>query len=439
MRRVLILSVAAVLLAGSCTAGDDATATDEAAATGATDVTAPSATFPADPRADGVTDDAIRLGITYVDLASLGDVVNIDHGDYEAAYNAVIDDINADGGINGRRLEPVFAPILPIGTAPADEACVRLTQDEHVFAVLGFVLDDAPLCYLELHDTPVVGGVITQERLDRAEAPWFGVVPGVESITQKLIAAFDADGAFDGATVGVVALPADQELMDDVTLPALEEHGVEVAESATIDVPEDDQAAALAQVAVIAERFRSAGIDTVVTVGNAALTTAQGLTPLDYRPRLLATGFESLATYVAAEEGFDATVVHDALTGGYATAGIQYDEPDMQECLGVVEDATGTAFPDPDTVEPGDPEPYVSAITACLQLSLFRQIAEAAGPSLDNGSFGQAGYDLGAIDLPGDGGSATYGPDSLDGDMPVYLLRYDDAEGRLVSDQEPVT
>ena len=49
----------------------------------------------------------------------------------------------------------------------------HLTEDLQVFVVVGFVLDDTPLCYVDLHDTPVIGGVITQERLDRASAPWF--------------------------------------------------------------------------------------------------------------------------------------------------------------------------------------------------------------------------------------------------------------------------
>jgi len=427
----------AMVLAAGCTAGDDGAGGGSGGGEVASEATAPSATFAANPRADGVTDDTIRLGVTYVDLESLGDVVNIDHGDYEAAYRAVVDGINEQGGINGRQLELVFAPILPVGTAPADEACVQLTEDEEVFAVVGFLLDDAPLCYVELHDTPAVGGVITQQRLDRATAPWFSPVAGSESVTSRLVEAFAADGAFEGATVGVIALPADEALLQDVTLPALEAQGVEVAESAVIDVPPEDQAAALAQVGVIAERFRAAGIDTVVTVANAALTTAQGLEPLDYRPRLLATGFESLATYIGAAEGFDESVVEGAMTGGYATAGVQYDDPAMQECIAGVEDATGETVPDPDTLDPGEPEPYVSVFAACLQLSLFQQIAEAAGDELNNGTFGQAGYALGEIDLPGDGGSATYGPDSLDGNMPVYLLRFDEGEGRLVSDTEP--
>ncbi len=434
----MTIAVAGLLLAGACTSGDDGGSSGGGGdGEVATEATAPSATFPADPRADGVTDDSITLGVTYVDLESLGDIVDIDHGDYEAAYQAVADDINANGGINGRQLELFFAPVTPIGTEPAEAACTQLTEDEGVFAVAGFFLDDSPLCYVELHDTPTIGGFITQDRLDRATAPWFSNIAGPESVTARLIQSFDEDGAFDGATVGVISLAPDQSLMDEITVPTLEERGIEVADTAVIDVPDNDQAAALARVGVIAERFEAAGIDTVVTVGNAALTTAQGLESTDFRPRLLATGFESLATYVNGEAGFDETVVQDALSGGYATSTAQYDDPLMQDCITVVEEATGEEVPDPAASEPGDPEPFVSVFAACIQLDLFRQIAEAAGDDLDNGSFGQAGYTLGDIELAGSGGGATYGPDSLDGNMPIYLLRFDEAEGRLMSDTEP--
>jgi len=440
MRRHLTIAVAGLLLVAACTSGDDGGSGGDAGASDgsvATEATAPSATFPPNPRADGVTDDTITLGVTYVDLEALGDVVDIDHGDYEAAYQAVADDINASGGVNGRQLELAFAPVTPIGTDSSDAACVELTEDIGVFAVVGFMLDEAPLCYVDLHDTPAIGGLITQERLDRATAPWFSNVAGAESVASRLVEAFADDGAFDGATVGVISLPADQAVMEDVTIPTLEANGVDVADQAVIDVPDNDQAAALAQVGIIAERFQAAGIDTVVTVANAALTTAQGLEPTAYRPRLLATGFESLATYITGQGGFDESVVADSLSGGYATATVQYQDPLMQDCIRSVEDATGETVPDPAEARPGDPEPFVSVFAACMQLNLFRQIAEAAGEVLDNGTFGQAGYTLGEIELPGAGGPATYGPDSLDGDMPIYLLRFDGAEGRLVSDTEP--
>src|SRR6476619_3910781 len=103
-------------------------------------------------RADdsAVTKDQIKVGITYVDVASLKSAgINLDHGNYEKSYMAVINDLNAKGGITGRKIVPVFAPVNPIGTDPAQAACVKLTEDEKVFAAIGFFLNDGPLCYLE--------------------------------------------------------------------------------------------------------------------------------------------------------------------------------------------------------------------------------------------------------------------------------------------------
>jgi len=77
----------------------------------------------------GVTDDTIRIGITFPDLTSV-DQVSVNHGDYEATFRALIDKINADGGINGRQIEPVIAPINLSGEGNADAVCVQLTEDE---------------------------------------------------------------------------------------------------------------------------------------------------------------------------------------------------------------------------------------------------------------------------------------------------------------------
>jgi hypothetical protein len=59
--------------------------------------------------APGVSKDEIKLGVTYVDLEAIRDVTDINHGDYETTYKAVIDDLNKKGGVNGRKIVPVFA------------------------------------------------------------------------------------------------------------------------------------------------------------------------------------------------------------------------------------------------------------------------------------------------------------------------------------------
>ena len=76
-----------------------------------------------DQSGQGVTPTSIKVGITYLDAAAIKNIVNIDPGNYQVAYTALIKQINAKGGINGRKLVPVFEPINPIGTAPAATAC----------------------------------------------------------------------------------------------------------------------------------------------------------------------------------------------------------------------------------------------------------------------------------------------------------------------------
>src|SRR5436309_2225961 len=82
---------------------------------------------------------------------------------------AAIADLNKQGGINGRKVVPVFAAIDPLGTAPAQEACIKLTEDEKVFAVMSFFNADAPLCFVDSHDTPLLGGQTTPANLSHAK------------------------------------------------------------------------------------------------------------------------------------------------------------------------------------------------------------------------------------------------------------------------------
>src|SRR3954463_6172180 len=93
----------------------------------------------------GVSKDEIKLGVTYVDFEPIKNIVDISHGDYEKTFSAVINDLNKKGGVDGRKVVPVYEKVNPLGTAPAQEVCVKLTEDEKVFAAVGFFLMDAPL------------------------------------------------------------------------------------------------------------------------------------------------------------------------------------------------------------------------------------------------------------------------------------------------------
>ena len=101
-----------------------------------------------DTRAPGVTANSIKVGIVWVDLSSLVSILHINEGDFPKAYQAIIDDINAKGGIHGRKLVATIVGVNPTSQSAADAACTKLTQDDKVFVAVGFFLADNVLCYV---------------------------------------------------------------------------------------------------------------------------------------------------------------------------------------------------------------------------------------------------------------------------------------------------
>jgi hypothetical protein len=416
-KRRLVAVLALGLAAVGCTAGDDA-APDE---TGPPASSTPAATGPS----PGVTDDAVKVGITYVDLEAISDVVDIGHGDYEAAYTALIDAVNAEGGVHGRTIEPTILGINPTLTDSAESTCVRLTEDEDVFLVMGFFLTgDDTSCVVNTHATALLGGPQTDELLAQAQAPWFTTVPGSDAVGDVVRAMLDGD-VLDG-TVGVFGRDTEQALIDDTVLPLLEDAGVDVADTAVNDAPANDTVAGNALTAVIAERFESEGVDQVLTVGDSGLVWMLGAEPLDYRPQMLLTSTNSALAVVGDPGAHDLSVLDGAVAGNlYGPPQNQYELDGIQACLGVLADA-GIEIAAPDTFEDGaQVTPYTSAFAACNDVALLRTLLEAAGEDLNYGSLA-AGADGLEVDLPMQPEPVTYGPPpSADGDPPMYLYDWD--------------
>ena len=62
----------------------------------------------------GVTKDSIKVGIAIIDYSSIADFVDYTFGDTKAVSQVFVDDINNNGGINGRKIIPVFKEYPPI-------------------------------------------------------------------------------------------------------------------------------------------------------------------------------------------------------------------------------------------------------------------------------------------------------------------------------------
>jgi ABC-type branched-subunit amino acid transport system substrate-binding protein len=382
----------------------------------------------------GVTSSTIHIGITYPDLTALRSVINVDPGNYLVAYETLIKQINAQGGINGRKVTPVFAPVNPLGTAPAATACTHLTEDDKVFAVLGFFQPADTGCYVQTHDTPIIGASLTSTQAAHAKAPWFNTVISDSDLIPKEMAIFKREGTFVGQKLGVVGTSADQQDMT-VVLSVLHKMKAKVVQTAVNAAPVTDTAAQTQEYSTIASRFQSSGVTAVVAVGDsgngwpAALQSTQS----SYHPRLIASNSVTLDAYVSNKAGHSQAILKNALTaGGYPPPSLVWNDPAMKRCIARIQKAEPKApINNPVTSASTTSMNWVAPEVACQQMALFSDFARTAGKTLNNQTLSKAASSLGHITIPGGGGSFQFPSGSGDGNGPVFVYAWNPAKDSL--------
>ncbi len=381
--------------------------------------------------APGVTDDSIKVGIVFPDLTAAKQFIKTDHGDYEATYNALIARINDAGGINGRKIVPVFGKINLISPAAAQETCVKLTQDEKVFAVIGAFNANEPLCYVQTNKTAVVGGPLTMKNYAQAQAPWFSDQRGGDELGDAM-ALFNTDNALVGKKVAVVAPANEEALLRETVVPALQRLGVNPVETAIGDAANSDAAAVAQQMGVFIQKFQASAADTVVVVGGSGGEFPKQLEKTSYRPRLLFTSTSQVGTYLNNPGQHDYSTMNNAAAVALHT---EWSEPRLQQCVSTVEAAIPALkgkLVDPLLVPPGDPQPQVSLDSACRALGLFEAIAAKAGRDLNYETFQNAGLSLGSYQSPRLVDRADYTQATPHGAIPAVLWSYDPATRKFV-------
>ncbi len=388
-----------------------------------------------DQSAPGVTAKTIKVGITYPDVAAIRNLINVDPGNYPDAYNALIDQINAHGGVGGRKIVPVYAPVDPLGTAGAATACTQLTEDDKVFVAIGFFQQVDTACYVQTHDTPIIGASLSASQTAAAHAPWFNTLLSDTELVPKEMAIFEHEGAFKGKKVGVVATSADTVELGLVT-SALKKLNVDVVQTAVNGVPDTDTAAQVAEYQSIAQKFQSDGVDLVVAVGNSGNGWPASLqdNQSTYHPKFIATDYTDLDAYVANKAGYTQTILKDVLTAGSVPpASVTWDDPAMKSCVATIK----KAFPSdninsPVTATPTTPVTYTAPEVACQQLALLGDIVKGAGKTLNDKTFLHGGQTLTHVSIPGGGGTFDYGGGHNDGNGPVFVYTWSPTSNKLV-------
>ena len=366
----------------------------------------------------GVTAEAIKIGIVIIDLT----VIGRSNGDVEAKWQAVIDEVNAGGGILGRQLEPVYAFYSPLGDVESEAACVELTQDEQVFAAMGPLLSNLN-CFTDVNETIFISTFsVSQEEFDRSKAVAIG--PGALPARDAAIGieALVGAGAFDGPVAVHVA--ADTGSERDHYVDALVAAGIEVVSETAATDSGGDAAAAEAEMQAFAQRWQADGAEVIFGVGSGAvLDIVAGLDRGPYRPAIAFVGPVGFDTQLYRDLGYST----DPLEGAIALGSLGFEdlalagEPSVAACIDRFEAASGeTVLINP---EPGEMVNLNTTIWACQAVEIFTQIATAAGADLTNDSFRAAAESGLSLDVTANSAaSVAAGKFDISDGAPILLV-----------------
>jgi Periplasmic binding protein len=373
----------------------------------------------------GVTATTIRVGIPYVDLSAVKALgVNISWGSVPDAFNAVIANINAHGGIDDRKIVPYIVAVDPTGTAPAATACTQLTEDDTIFVAV------APLqatCYLE-HDVPVVASIYASGPSSSAAQDFTTTPPGV-AYDDISLPVYEKQGVFKHKKVGLFGGDAGDGPELASVQSELGKLHVPVVTTAVDSAPQGDLPAENQEITSIAQRFQSDGVNEVVAVGQGSAVWPEGLSSIQstYNPPWVATSESDFTGAVGGS--YSSQYLANVVTSSPLTPPAEiWDNAGTQQCVHTIK----KAFPSDqiNAYSPSLPESqatFMSVELACTDMALFVDIAKAAGKDLTVSSFVRAGYGLKDLALPGTNAPVSFGPGRPYALGPVYMVHYDTA------------
>ena len=377
--------------------------------------------------ARGVTADTITVGYSYLDFDLLKEknLVASGFGDQQLAFQTMVDALNKAGGINGRQVKVVYEKYSPLGTEDAEAVCLRLTQDNEIFAVLGGFLgpaEPANTCIVGQQKTVLVGGVQSAERLAEAKAPWITDRPPRTRQADILLNLLKSKGMLDGKKVAVVT-NTDAQDAHDAVLETLGEFGLDPVDDLTLDAPIGDIPAEDAAWAALGERVRSSGANTLLVAGNPG-STIRNRTALGLTVDMWALDQETLLNLGTSVKKEDAKGVLTA-----APPGNLLEQPAFTKCRDTFTAANPgvTVLPQEQLTET-DEDVLSGLVLACNYLDLFRIVATAAGPNLTNDTFAGALTNLPDFAIATEP-FASLGPDKFSSNDSFQLVTFNPDKG----------
>ncbi len=395
-----------------------------AASTGASGGAGAAAGGPAAASDVGVTESTIKVGVAILDTSKLaafaggdvfGELASVDS--QRKIWRAFIDDVNREGGILGRTIQPAYYTLDV--TSPSDQraACNQWTETDRVFAVFALgslsVFGGAgELCVAVEHQTLLIED--TPQTVAASFAKAGGLIINGQSSATRAIGdmayALDHYGKLSGRKIGLITDQGQGEaIAKEGLIPALGRLGQALVYTAVVSTdPSQGPAQAVSQVA----QMRAAGVDAVIDATSFVNMTAfvSAAQNQGWRPRYLVSSYDGndAATFLGGmPSSFDgATVI---TYNPYDASASHPEDAVSASCRDRYNQLTGSTY------KPGDLDATTlpSITRPCAQLRMFVAAGTAVGSSLSRRALSSA------VQAPGfpvlmNGLGGSWGPGKTD-------------------------
>lgn len=390
----------------------------------------------------GVNASTINIGIPYSSNASAANAAlgagGAQQGDTRAQAQAVINYVNAHGGVDGRKLNPVFFNINAFSTESADAQyqaiCAAFTQDNKVLVGLAGGDDSYNACMQKGGAVIVDNG--TSSLYDPAEYTRFPDLVSTATFdldrqADSMVTSWAAGGYFadKGAHYGFITFdyPSFHEAATRITSD-LGQHGVH-PDTEFVPLPQTygDYSSFVAAINTAALKFKGEGVDHVMILdaaGNIALFFTQRAQAQQYHPRY-GLGAQSFNTDLSSTLGPTAAQpqLHGAISNGFLPeADVDYStyKPDAaaQKCLTILA-AGGQTFSNQNAEGVG--------LSECEGILFIQAAGNLMGNNLTQSGFMAAVNRLGSSFSSPMSIGESFGPSKHEGGTDVQTMKYVDA------------
>jgi len=382
----------------------------------------------------GISGNAINVGFPVVSLNSLagkeGFAQDVEFGEQVKAIHFFVNQINKQGGINGKKINPLITTFDPTDEASVRALCKDWTEGTPAaFAVLdgvGTWRDDNQLCVTQEGHTPLISQWTTVSNWTQKGAPylwWTG--PDQAAVLQATVNWGLQSGLLgNGRKVGVIAgdRASDQLALNQYLIPDLQRAGVN-ATVETIAAEPSETATTNTEAPLVVQKLKTAGVNSVIPLipFNAFFPVLQAQTQQQYFPKLLLSDYE---VSISSALGLIPVPYEQALDGQqgvttYTLGGFDDARPESQ---GGYDPGVRSCYTDwhkayPNRVPPAQTS-YIEEQGPiqgwCNVIRLFATAARNAGSTLNRRTFVQAMSRI--KNFPGGFSPVlSYGPNKYDG------------------------